>query len=887
MTEPRDHERTPSEQCSVCGRDDTDPTLTLEGATASFCSIGCRNVWDTVGPITEPSSPTPRTISQHTSGSNSSSPSDSDIDETASQVADASIAGASAGDASIDDHEVEDDDETTTEDEPGGNRRTFLRIDGMRTITCEAFLESVARDQPGVVDAEASHVTESIRVTYDPAGCTDEALEDALSTLGYTAYLRENAEGSGTAATTGETRRAREMSGIRKRRTEDMMDVRYILGVVFGSFLLLPYVTMLYPAYLAPFLPNSPLHTFEELFTDSGVLFLRVYFVLTGIVLYITGKPLLRGAYISLKMRRPTVDLLAAVTIVSAFCYSTVAVLAGHTHVYFDLVIVIAALVMGALLYESQVKRRALDTLTALTISQVDTAHRYEADGRTTDVPVHTLEPAETVLVKQGERIPVDGVLEEGPCTVDEAIMTGESVPITKTAGDDVIGGSVVIGGAAVISVGEQGASSIDRLTETVWNLQSATHGIHRRVDARAGRVLAGLGVLTVFVAVVTLLLGGGVDDALLAALAVSFVASPWLIGVATPLSIATAIEAALDRGIAVFDATVFGRIAAVDTVVFDKTGTLTSGEMTVLDADAPSATLSAAAALERRAAHPAGEAIVRAFGNAERESDESSIEPDGGSPTSPTQPTDTSHEVSEFTNHATGVEGVVDGSRVLVGHPGLFDDRGWSVSEELEAQARSARTGGRLPILVGTDGAADGVVVVGDEPRTDWGETITSLSERDLEVLVMTGDDAEATATFDEHPHVAATIAGVSPAGKVAAIEQLRRESSVAMIGDGTNDAPALAEADLGISLGSGTDLASDAGDLAIANDDLEAIETAFEVATVAEHRMRQNTRLALSYNAIVIPFALLGLLNPLVAMVAVVVAAGMVIINAFRPYL
>ncbi|MFP9191064.1 heavy metal translocating P-type ATPase [Natrialbaceae archaeon A-CW1-1] len=879
MTDPRDrdHERTLPGRCSVCGRDRTDLTLTLEGTTASFCSTGCRNVWDTVGPITEPASAPPRTMTDQASVSDGSPFSDSNTDETPSH--------------DVDGREVEDDGESTTEDEANGYRRTFLRIDGMRSITCEAFLESVAHDQPGVVDAEASHVTESIRVTHDPAQCTDEALEDALSTLGYTAYLREDAEGSGTAAATGETRRAREMSGIRKRRADDMMDVRYILGVVFGSFLLLPYVTMLYPAYLAPFLPNSPLHSFEELFTDSGVLFLRVYFVLTGIVLYITGKPLLRGAYISLKMRRPTVDLLAAVTIVSAFCYSTVAALVGHTHVYFDLVIVIAALVMGALLYESQVKRRALDTLTALTISQVDTAHRYEADGTTTEVPVHTLEPGETVLVKQGERIPVDGVLEEGTCTVDESIMTGESVPITKSAGDDLIGGSVVTGGAAVISVDEQGASSIDRLTETVWNLQSATHGIHRRVDARAGRVLAGMGVLTVLVAIATLLLGGGVDDALLAALAVSFVASPWLIGVATPLSIATAIEAALERGIAVFDATVFGRIADVDTVVFDKTGTLTRGEMTVVDADAPSAVLSAAAALERRAAHPAGEAIVRAFGDDERESEgegeKSSLEPDGGSPTSPTQPTDVGQEVSEFTNHATGVEGVVDGARVLVGHPALFGERGWATSEELDARARSAREAGKLPILVGTDGVAEGVVVVGDEPRTDWEETITSLGERGLEVLVVTGDDAEATAAFDEHPHVAETIAGVSPAGKVAAIEQLRRESSVAMIGDGTNDAPALAEANLGISLGSGTDLASDAADLAIAEDDLEAIETAFEVATVAERRMRQNTRLALSYNVIVIPFALLGLLNPLVTMAAVVVAAGMVIINAFRPYL
>ncbi|MFC7240764.1 heavy metal translocating P-type ATPase [Saliphagus sp. GCM10025317] len=886
--------------CSLCGRDIDEPS-TLEGET-TFCSPGCRRVWEALEPdpsadlAVESGSPNPSSNArdesleaadedgeavdppEDTDVENEGCPDDADGDPTAGESETSPEVEADEGSGQ--------DDQDDQDDRPP--IRTHLRVDGMHTATCEAYLESVATDLDGVLEAEASYVTESVRVDHYPTAVAPEDLRDALSTTGYTAYLRDDAGSQIQADQTGKSRRSREMSGVRKRRTDDMRQVRYVLGVVFGSFLLLPYIVMLYPSYMADMAPIGPLSSFQTIFTDGGIMFMRVYFVLTGIVLYVTGMPLLRGAYVSLKLRRPNTDLLAAMTIVGAYLYSSVAVFVTSPNVYFDLVLVVASAVMGAILYESMVKQRAMDRLTELTISQVDSARRYEADGSVTDVDVADLEAGDTVLVKQGERIPIDGVLAEGTCTVDEAIVTGESVPIAKDAGDEVVGGSIVTANAAVIEVDDRGSSSLDRLTETVWDLQTAVHGTQRRVDDLAGRLVRPLVGIALAAGVVALVLGRGPGEATLWSLTVVLVGTPWLLGVATPLSIATNIESAIERGIVIFDETVFERLRAIDTIVFDKTGTLTRGEMTVLEAEAPGDLLSAAGALEQRASHPAADAIARTYGAGSDSTgtdhgDDTATRPDGGTAGEHAA----ANRVSDFESHGNAVEGTVGGTRVLVGHPDAFADQGWTLGEDVETRASEARGFGRLPVVVGRDGAAEGVIVVGDEPRAGWEETLSGLEARGMDVVVLTGDDPDATDAFEAHPAVSHAFAGVPPEGKVATVRHLRERGRVAMVGDGTNDAPALAEADLGISLGSGTDLASDASDLAIVEDDLASIETAFELAAAASKRVEQNERLAFSYNALTIPAAAAGLLNPLVAILASVVGLGLLGGNCLRSLL
>jgi heavy metal translocating P-type ATPase len=751
----------------------------------------------------------------------------------------------------------------------------------MHCATCEAFLESVAEDCEGVVDAAASYVTETIRITYDPTRVSKEELRDTLtlSTLGYSATLR--AWGSDDAPTViGQSRRS---DAPGERGIDELLGFRYAAGVIFGTFMLLPYMVMLYPAQLSSFFGDGTLDMFAEtsgIGGGDGLLILPLFLVLTGVVLVFTGLPLLQGAYVSLKMREPNTDLLVALTVVSAYVYSTIAFLLGRVDVFYDLTIVVAASVVAAIFYESLSKQRAMDRLTDLTISRVIEARRYNADGTTTMVDVSDLDPGDRVLVREGERIPVDGVLVEGECTVDEAIVTGESLPVLKQVGEDVVGGTVVTNGGAVLTVGDGTTSSIDRLIASVWDLQSGDHGVQRQADRLAsvlipvvvgGAVLAGVGSLVV---------GTGVPLAVLTALAVLLVGCPWALGLATPLSVATSIEEAVNRGIVVFDETVFERLRNVDVVVFDKTGTITTGRMEILDADAPADLLEIAADLEQRASHPAADAIVTAFAQGSQDGDRSRVDggvADGRDPGRATR-------ITEFTSHPTGVEGVVEDTRVLVGHHDLFAEREWSVSDEIETQVIEAREVGRLPVIVGREGRAEGVIVVGDEPRAGWDDTLTQLSDRDIEIVVLTGDDKAATTFLDDHPAVDHVFAGVPPAGKTATIRRLQSKGRVTMVGDGTNDAPALATADLGISLGGGTALASDAADIAIVDDDLSAVETTFDLADAARRRVKQNHWLALLYNGITIPLAVVGLLNPVFAMAAVVATGGLLAANSFR---
>ena len=759
--------------------------------------------------------------------------------------------------------------------------RVFLQVDGMHCATCEVFLESIAENCEGVVDAAASYVTETICITYDSDLVSKQDLRETLSTLGYSATLRDGGGDDPTTAV-GHSRRRSERGG---RDLDELLGFRYAVGVIFGTFMLLPYVVMLYPAQLSSFLGDGTLGMFEGasgVGGGDGLLILPLFLVLTGVVLVFTGLPLLRGAYVSLKMRQPNTDLLVALTVVSAYVYSTIAFLLGRIDVYYDLTIVVAASVVAATFYESLSKQRAMERLTDLTISRVTEARRYDADGTTTMVPVGDLDPEERVLVREGERIPVDGVLLEGECTVDEAVVTGESLPVLKRAGDGLVGGAVVTDGAAVLTASDSATSSIDRLITSVWALQSSDHGVQRQADRVASRIIPIVVGSAILAGLASLVMGTGVSLTVLTMLTALLVGCPWALGLATPLSVATSIEQAIERGIVVFDETVFERLRNVDVVVFDKTGTITTGQMEVIGVDAPADLLGAVAEVEQRASHPAAKAIATAFA---QQRDGEAARTDGG------VGTDGDHEraerVTNFTSHATGVEGVVADTRVLVGNLDLFAELGWSVSEQIETRAGEARTAGHLPVVVGRDGRAEGVIVVGDEPRAGWDDTLTKLNDRDIEIVVLTGDDEAATDFLDSHPAVDHVFAGVPPAGKTATIRRLQSRGQVTMVGDGTNDAPALATADLGISLGGGTALASDAADISIVDDDLAAVETTFDLADAARRRVTQNNGLALLYNGVTIPLAVTGLLNPVFAMGAVVATGGLLAANSFRDLL
>jgi P-type E1-E2 ATPase len=240
---------------------------------------------------------------------------------------------------------------------------------------------------------------------------------------------------------------------------------------------------------------------------------------------------------------------------------------------------------------------------------------------------------------------------------------------------------------------------------------------------------------------------------------------------------------------------------------------------------------------------------------------------------------------VTDIEQLDTGIEGMVGGGRILAGTLELFKRRDWTVSDTIERRAAEARDIGQLPVVVGRDGRAGGLIIVGDEPRSEWDDVLSRLGTDDRTIVVLTGDDSEAVDRFDGHFAVDHAFASIPPAGKTATIDRLGQQGTVAMIGDGTNDAAALAAADLGISLGSGTALAADAADLAIIDDDLRSVDTAFALSAATRRRVRQNTALAVCYNAVTIPLAIGGWFNPVTAMAAVVLTGGLLGYNSVRP--
>ena len=718
-------------------------------------------------------------------------------------------------------------DRPSVEDADG--EEAFFAVDGMHCSTCEAFIEGRAANLEGIHAAEASYATDAVRLVYDPDEVEKDDLPEVLSGFGYTA--RERGDGSDD--------------------EEDNALARFLIGGgMFGMMVMLWYILFLYPRYFG-YDPIVELGRYDGLYVFANI------WLMTSFVLFYTGYPILRGAYVSLRAGMPNMDLLISLAALSAYAYSTLAMVVGRTDLYFDVSVAIILVVTGGTYYEGIIKRRAAGLLSDLTEQQVEEARRYES-GET--VPLEEIEPGELLLVRPGERVPLDGEVHEGEAAVDESLVTGESLPVTKAVGDHVRGGTVVTDAPLVVEVGEDAESTLDRLVSLMWSIQSARPGVQQLADKLA-TIFVPL-VITVATLITAWLLFTGAEptEALLIGLTVLIVSCPCALGLATPLAIASGVQSAARRGIVVAAETIFEDAPEVDVVALDKTGTLTRGSMTVEDVigDDAERVLERAAAVERLSEHPIAEAI------ADHAPEESAA-------------------VEGFERTSRGVAGVVAGDRVVVGHPSLFADREWPISGDLEDAIANARGDGDVPVVVGWDGRARGVIVVGDSPREEWKEAVQTLS-KGREVVVITGDEGAAADRFREVEGVDEVFAGVPPEAKAETVRRLRKRGTVAMVGDGSNDAPALAAADVGIAMGSGTKLATDAADAVVVSDDLGSVAETLTVASATHRRIRQNLGWAFVYNAIAIPLALTGNLNPFLAAVAMATSSTLVVLNSSR---
>jgi Cu2+-exporting ATPase len=540
--------------------------------------------------------------------------------------------------------------------------------------------------------------------------------------------------------------------------------------------------------------------------------------------------------------------------------------------VYFDVAVVIVLAVTVGDYYEHRVKRAAAGRLADLTAERVDEATRRTPEG-TESVAVDALEPGDEVVVTAGDRVPVDGPVVEGAATVDESLVTGESKPVRKEPGAEAVGGTVVTDGRLVVAVGEDAASTLDRVVRVLWDVQSARPGVQRLADRIAAVFIPLVFVLAAAAAGWHLFAGAAASEALLIGLSVLVVSCPCALGLATPLAVARGVKEALDLGVVVTDASAFEAAPEADTVVFDKTGTLTTGEMRVLDWTGDSRVPERAAAVEQYADHPVADAVSD-FAAPESDVDDFERVPGRGVAASLAVRSDGAPAACAETEAA--------GIKVLAGNRDLFAERDWPVPDDFAERAAEARANGNVPVLVGWRGEVRGVVVAGDEPREEWAQVVDDLAA-EHRVVVLTGDDPEAAGRFRAHDGVSDVFAGVPPEGKTEVVRQLRDEGTVAMVGDGVNDAPALAAADIGVALDHAA-LAADAADAVVTTDDLRAVARIFELTDATNSRIKQNLGWAFCYNAVALPLAVAGALNPLFAAVAMAASSLLVVANSTR---
>jgi Cu2+-exporting ATPase len=747
-----------------------------------------------------------------------------------------------------DDRPVPDDAETA-----------FVRVDGMHCTSCEAFLESRAESAPGVHRAEASYAAELVRVAYDPDelggegdGDGTDADERAASLLDAPGYRARPAD-EGPA--------------------DDHESLgRLLVGGFLGMMVMAWYVLFLYPTYLG--FPSDAL-LLDVNGGAGGYLLWNVWAFATVVLVY-TGAPILRGALVSLRAGRPNMDLLVATAAVTAYLYSTAVLLTGGVDVYFDVsVVVLVAVTVGGY-YERRIRRRAADRLTDLTTERVETARRMVddaaagSDTATETVPVEEVAAGDRLVVEPGERLPTDGTVVSGRAGVDESLVTGEAAPRRVEAGDEVLGGALVTDGT--LRVESDGTSTVDRLAHHLWDVQAATPGAQRVADRVAAVFVPLVVVVAVLAFATTLLTGGTPTGALLTGLAVLVVSCPCAMGLATPLAVAAGVRDALDRGVVVTDPSVFETAVAADTVVLDKTGTLTEAEPSLVDHAGDREALARAAAVETRADHPIAGAVVEAVDG------DGGVAPDADVPSA----------ADEFRTHpGHGVSAVVEGDRVYVGDAGLFDglDGEWTIPDDCRVCYESGDERG-IAAYVGWDGTVRGALVAAERPREGWEAAVAALGEG-RRLVVLTGDDRAAAEPFATHPAVDEVFAGVPPEGKAETVERLRRAGTVVMVGDGSNDAPALAAADLGVALRSGTALAADAADAVVTDGGLDRVPTVFDLTAGTRRRVRENLGWALCYNAVAVPAAALGLLSPLLAAVAMATSSLLVVVNSTRSVL
>ena len=717
------------------------------------------------------------------------------------------------------------------------NQSVTFDVDGMTCASCAVRIERVLGRQPGVDEAVVSFPAQEARVRASGGAVDVGALEQAVARIGYTIHAVD----PGEERVAPMVRHAREATAQRGR----------LIG---AALLTLPVVL------LGMFGPETMDPTAGPGWSEWAQL------LLTAPVVFWYGLQFHRNAWLRLRAGGAGMDTLISVGTLAAFGYSVFAMLTGN-HVFFETAAVIVTLILAGRYLEARAKGQASAAVTRLLELGAKQARVRRGDELVMVDPL-TLAPGDRVVVLAGEKVPADGRVVVGTSSVDESMLTGESTATAHGPGDTVYGATVNQEGTLEIEVTGVGPNTmLSQIVRMVEDAQASKAPIQDLADRVSAVFVPVVIAVAVVVLVGWLVAGAGTPEAVRNAVAVLIIACPCALGLATPTAIMVGSGRGAEIGILFKDAAVFERSADVDVVVFDKTGTLTRGAMTlaglVVDGD-EHRFLRLVGSVEAASSHPIGKAV--ALGAEERG-------------------VDLSIDVLTETIPGRGVVGVVDATTVVVGNAKLLADRGLAVPDPLADAAARFEAQGHTAALAGWDGVARGALAVADTVRPTSAAAVTSLEQAGIATALLTGDNRRTAEAIAAQVGIGDVLAEVLPGEKASEITRLQSAGrTVAFVGDGINDAPALTAADLGIAVGTGTDIAIESGDIVLMSGDPALVPTSVELARATFRTIRQNLFWAFAYNTAAIPLAAAGLLDPMIAAGAMALSSVSVVANSLR---
>jgi len=714
-----------------------------------------------------------------------------------------------------------------------------FRVEGMWCPNCATNIEASLRNEPGIKKATISFAGEQGRVEYDPDEADLESALAHLKGLGYQAHLTTD------------------LDNREAERQQERMLLQLIAAAGFGMQVMLIYLVQLYPLYASGAFDTENVRNLQY-----------VVWVLATPALFVGGFSFLLGAWRSLRAGNVGMDTLVSLGTLSAYSYSVYVTLTGGGEVYFDSVVMITMFIMLGRYLEKIGGARARKDIRHLLKLRPDKAWQ-RIDDEWQEVRASKLVPGDRILVRPGERVSADAEILEGSAALDESLLTGESTPVEKSAGDTVYAGTIVTDDALICRVTRAGEETrLAQITQVVEETLNTKPPIQRLADRASGIFAFGIVGTAILTFLGWWLSGTSPSQALLTAVAVLVVACPCALGLATPLAVAITLGRTAQQGILVRNPTVLETAAKVGRIVFDKTGTLTRGRLSVVSASVDPQTelseedlLCLAAGVEQYSEHPVARAIVDSC--------------------SQSRPQAEKFEVARGLGVSAHVDGRIQ-ERVRVGSSRYLEGTEQSPLID-QAQERAER--GETVVWIGWKEVTAGFIALRDEPEPTASDALRQLEERGITTVMLSGDDPRTAEAIASELGLSDYAGSTAPNEKAERIKEWQESGeTVAMIGDGVNDAPALAQADLSITTASGTDVAGETSDVVLTRSDLTLIPWLIDLSRHAGRTIRENLGWAFAYNLMAVPLAAFGVISPVIAAGAMATSSLLVVGNSLR---